>query len=264
MVGLVSQTGARRPKIGLRSGVRDIFHFKQVAVHHNRSVLCRADRPITAAVQTQIRGRHILHRHCVAGDFGVAGYRSARTVDRQTVFKIRTLHRLGIAQLDLVADQRDRRGVFTAHVRRRKNCRVDVHIMGRQEIAACRYRFGIGHRHRTGPQTLGLVGRAGIPRRQCDFVQRNRRRIGRHIGHIPCLNAVNREQFSRCASRGDVGNTDRIVGKDRRIVVLKPTAAKNQVAAVELNPVSHVGIVCGLSPTEVIDLHALDIGKIRR
>ena len=136
--------------------------------------------------------------------------------------------------------------------------------MGRQEIAACRYRFGIGHRHRTGPQTLGLVGRAGIPRRQCDFVQHNRRRISRHIGHIPCLNAVNREQFSRYASRGDVGNIDRIVGKDRRIAVLEPTAAKNQVAAVELNPVSHVGIVCGLSPTEVIDLHALDIGKIRR
>ena len=219
MVNLVPQTGARRPKIGLRSGVRDILHFKQVAVHHNRSILCQADRPITAAVQTQIRSRHILHRHFVAGDFGVAAYRSARTVDRQTVFKIRIQLRLDIAQLDSVSGQRDRRGVFTAHVRRRKNCRVNVHIMGRQKIVACRDRFGIGHRHRTGPQTLGLVGRAGIPRRQCDFVQRDRRRIGRHIGHIACLNAVNREQFSRYASRGDVGNIDRIVGKDRRIAV---------------------------------------------
>ena len=136
--------------------------------------------------------------------------------------------------------------------------------MGRQKIVACRDRFGIGHRHRTGPQTLGLVGRAGIPRRQCDFVQRDRRRIGRHIGHIACLNAVNREQFSRYASRGDVGYLHRIVGKDRRIAVQKTTAAKNQVATVELNPVSHVGIVCGLSPTEAIDLHALDTGKIRR
>ena len=219
MVSLVPQTGARRPKIGLRSGVRDILHFKQVAVHHNRSVLCRADRPITAAVQTQIRSRHILHRHFVAGDFGVAAYRSARTVDRQTVFKIRTLHRLGIAQLDLIADQRDRRGVFTAHVRRRKHCRVDVHIMGRQKIIACRHRFGIGHRHRTGRQNLGLVGSAGSRRRQRDFVQRDCRRIRRHIGHPACQHAVNREQFSRCASGGDVGNIDRIVGKDRRIAV---------------------------------------------
>ena len=62
----------------------------------------------------EIRSRHILHRHFVAGDFGVAAYRSARTVDRQTVFKIRIQLRLDIAQLDSVSGQRDRRGVFTA------------------------------------------------------------------------------------------------------------------------------------------------------